>query len=183
MAERAQTMNRTGTATSPGLGGLLDNWRHILAQGNLPAGRAIDAVSRWLLITRACVFSMTAHVGADRRPARRGDAPRAPTGATSRWRCSDSSLAHATNNMINDYFDTIGGVDTAEYTRTLYAPHPLLSGLISKRGPDRRRIAACNLVDLAILHRRWCRRAAGRSRRSRSPASSSASSTSRRRSS
>ena len=47
-------------------------------------------------------------------------------------------LAHAANNMINDYFDTTGGVDTAEYTRALYAPHPLLSGLISKRGPDRR---------------------------------------------
>src|SRR5258707_11652147 len=36
-------------------------------------------------------------------------------------------LAHAANNMINDFFDTAGGVDTAEYTRALYAPHPLRS--------------------------------------------------------
>jgi 1,4-dihydroxy-2-naphthoate octaprenyltransferase len=41
-------------------------------------------------------------------------------------------------------------VDTAEYTRALYAPHPLLAGLISTRGLIAT-IAACNLVDLAIL--------------------------------
>jgi 1,4-dihydroxy-2-naphthoate octaprenyltransferase len=41
-------------------------------------------------------------------------------------------------------------VDTAEYTRALYAPHPLLSGLISKRGLLAT-IAAFNLVDLVIL--------------------------------
>jgi 1,4-dihydroxy-2-naphthoate octaprenyltransferase len=58
-------------------------------------------------------------------------------------------LAHATNNMINDYFDTIGGVDTATYTRTLYAPHPLFSNLISKEGLIAA-IVACNLADLAI---------------------------------
>jgi 1,4-dihydroxy-2-naphthoate octaprenyltransferase len=58
-------------------------------------------------------------------------------------------IAHASNNMINDYFDTTGGVDTDGYTRALYAPHPLLSGLISKRGLIAT-IVACNLVDLAI---------------------------------
>src|SRR6185436_5910444 len=48
------------------------------------------------------------------------------------------------------YFDVTGGVDTAEYTRALYAPHPLLSGLISKRGLIAT-IAAFNLADLLIL--------------------------------
>src|SRR4029077_9776147 len=43
-----------------------------------------------------------------------------------------------------------GGVDTAEYTRALYAPHPILSGLITKRGLLAA-IAAFNLLDLAIL--------------------------------
>src|SRR4029077_5911693 len=148
MAERAQTMNRTGTARSPGLGGLLDNWRHILAQGNLPAGRAIDGVSRWLLITRACVFSMTA------TSALIGGLL-AATAPQANWRCFALALvglilAHAANNMINDLFDTAGGVDTAEYTRALYAPHPLLSGLISKRGLIAS-IAAVNLIDLLIL--------------------------------
>jgi 1,4-dihydroxy-2-naphthoate octaprenyltransferase len=59
-------------------------------------------------------------------------------------------IAHAANNMINDYFDTTEGVDVEGYTRTLYAPHPLFSGLISKNGL-RATIAACNLADLAIL--------------------------------
>ena len=34
--------------------------------------------------------------------------------------------------MINDYFDTSGGVDTAGYVRALYAPHPILSGWVTK---------------------------------------------------
>jgi 1,4-dihydroxy-2-naphthoate octaprenyltransferase len=64
--------------------------------------------------------------------------------------CVGIVLAHAANNMINDYFDTEGGVDTEGYTRTLYAPHPILSGLISKRGLLRV-IAAVNLVDFVIM--------------------------------
>ena len=42
-------------------------------------------------------------------------------------------LAHAANNVINDYFDTTGGVDTDDYVRALYAPHPILSGWVTKR--------------------------------------------------
>ena len=34
-------------------------------------------------------------------------------------------LAHAANNLINDYFDMTGGVDTEGYVRALYAPHPV----------------------------------------------------------
>jgi 1,4-dihydroxy-2-naphthoate polyprenyltransferase len=149
MAERAQTVNPREAVASPGLAGLLDNWRHILAQGNLPAGRAIDGVSRWLLITRACVFSMTI------TSALIGGLLAAATAPAPDWGCFTLALvglvlAHAANNMINDWFDTAGGVDTSEYTRALYAPHPLLSGLISKKGLVAS-IAAVNLVDLAIL--------------------------------
>src|SRR6266403_6240637 len=139
---------RTATA-APGLTGLLDNWRQIVATGNLPRDRAIDPVSRWLLITRACVFSMTL------TSALIGGLLAAATAPAVAWRYFALAVlgllvAHASNNMINDYFDTIGGVDTAEYTRALYAPHPILSGLISKRGLVAA-IAACNLADLAIL--------------------------------
>jgi 1,4-dihydroxy-2-naphthoate octaprenyltransferase len=42
-------------------------------------------------------------------------------------------IAHAANNMINDYFDTASGVDTDDYVRALYAPHPILSGWVTKR--------------------------------------------------
>src|SRR5499427_2570841 len=144
MAERAETI---GLAT-PGLGTLIDNWRKIVAQGNLPEGRTMDGVSRWLLITRACVFSMTLTSGLI------GGLLAAASAPAVRWDLSALALvglviAHAANNMINDYFDTTGGVDTAEYTRALYAPHPLLSGLISKRGLLGA-IAVCNVADLAI---------------------------------
>jgi len=108
----------------------------------------MDPVSRWLLITRACVFSMTL------TSALIGGLLAAATSPVVAWgyfalAVVGLMVAHATNNMINDYFDTLGGVDTAEYTRALYAPHPLLSGLISKRGLAAT-IIACNLVDLAI---------------------------------
>src|SRR6266403_1627398 len=134
---------------TPGFGTLLDSWRQIIATGNLPKGRAIDGLSRWLLITRACVFSITLTSGLI------GGLLAAATAGAPRW--GDFALAllglviaHAANNMINDYFDLTGGVDTAEYTRALYAPHPILSGLITKRGLLAA-IAAVNLADLAIL--------------------------------
>src|SRR5580765_3597203 len=144
MAELTQVLPETG-----GIGTLLDSWRQIVATGNLPRGRAMDGVSRWLLITRACVFSMTLTSGLI------GGLLAGATAASPRWDLFALALvglvvAHACNNMINDYFDTTGGVDTAEYTRALYAPHPLLSGLISKRGLVAA-IAACNAIDLAIF--------------------------------
>src|SRR2546425_2458194 len=134
---------------TPGFGTLLDSWRQIIATGNLPKGRAIDGLSRWLLITRACVFSMTLTSGLI------GGLLAAATAGAPRWGYFALALlglviAHAANNMINDYFDLTGGVDTAEYTRALYAPHPILSGLITKRGLLAA-IAAVNLADLAIL--------------------------------
>jgi 1,4-dihydroxy-2-naphthoate polyprenyltransferase len=134
---------------SPGFATLLDSWRQIIARGNLPEGRAIDGVSRWLLITRACVFSMTLTAGMI------GGLLAAVSVREPSWGLFALALvgivvAHASNNMINDWFDLSGGVDTAEYTRVLYAPHPILSGLISKRGLAAA-IAATNLIDLGIL--------------------------------
>jgi 1,4-dihydroxy-2-naphthoate octaprenyltransferase len=144
MAEHAPSI-----AGRPAAAPLFDNWRRIIATGNLPEGRTMDGVSRWLLITRACVFSMTITSGLV------GGLLAAATADAPRWGLFALALlglvvAHAANNMINDYFDTTGGVDTSEYTRALYAPHPLLSGLISKRGLIAA-IAACNAIDLAIL--------------------------------
>ncbi len=127
---------------------LFDIWRKILASGNIPVGRRIDAVSRWLLITRACVFSMTLTSGLIGGLLAAGTAPHPHWGYFA-LALLGLVVAHASNNMINDYFDTTGGVDTEGYARTLYAPHPLLSGLISTNGL-RAAIAACNLVDLAI---------------------------------
>jgi 1,4-dihydroxy-2-naphthoate octaprenyltransferase len=138
-------------AGAEGVGGvwvLLDNWRKILEQGNLPPGRTIDPVSRWLLITRATVFSMTIVSGLIGGLLAVG-AP-APDWSAFALALVGLVVAHAANNMINDWFDTAGGVDTAGYTRALYAPHPILSGLVSTRGLLAA-IVAANVVDLAIL--------------------------------
>jgi 1,4-dihydroxy-2-naphthoate octaprenyltransferase len=43
-------------------------------------------------------------------------------------------LAHAANNLMNDLFDLESAIDTQSYPRALYAPHPVLSGLISRPG-------------------------------------------------
>lgn len=44
-------------------------------------------------------------------------------------------LAHATSNLFNDYFDAKHGIDTSQdYFRPAYMPHPLLSGIMSRRG-------------------------------------------------
>jgi 1,4-dihydroxy-2-naphthoate octaprenyltransferase len=139
---------RSSDTTPASPGPLLDSWRQILLTGNLPRGRRIDAVSRWLLITRACVFPMTV------TSALIGGLLAAAKAPSCHWGYFWLALlglvvAHATNNMINDYFDTVGGVDTESYTRTLYAPHPLFSNLISKEGLIAA-IVACNLADLAI---------------------------------
>jgi 1,4-dihydroxy-2-naphthoate octaprenyltransferase len=133
---------------APGWRELGASWRQILAQGNLAPGRPIDPVSRWLLITRACVFSLTI------TSALIGGLLAAATAPDPHWGWFALALlglviAHANNNMINDYFDTTGGVDTAAYTRALYAPHPLLSGLISKGGLLAT-IVLFNVADLLI---------------------------------
>ena len=42
-------------------------------------------------------------------------------------------LAHATNNLLNDFTDHVKGVDRDNYFRAQYGPHPLEHGLMSRR--------------------------------------------------
>ena len=51
---------------------------------------------------------------------------------------------------MNDLFDLDVGSDTKEYPRALYAPHPVLSGMITRSGLLRA-AAVVNLIDLGIL--------------------------------
>ncbi|WP_235852963.1 prenyltransferase, partial [Mycobacterium interjectum] len=60
------------------------------------------------------------------------------------------TLAHTANNLMNDLYDTRVGTDSATYPRALYAPHPVLSGLISRRTLGVA-ILLVNVADLAIL--------------------------------
>ena len=59
-------------------------------------------------------------------------------------------LAHAANNMINDYFDLSEGQDTESYPRHLYSPHPVLAGIVTKRGLGRA-IVLVNVLDAAVM--------------------------------
>jgi 1,4-dihydroxy-2-naphthoate octaprenyltransferase len=128
---------------------LVSNWKEVIDTANLSPDKPMDVVSRWLIITRAAVFSMTMTSGLIGGLLA---AQLAPQISWLRFALAFVGLvlAHAANNMINDYFDLEGGVDTDEYTRALYAPHPVLSGLLTKRGLLTA-ILLVNIIDAAIL--------------------------------
>jgi 1,4-dihydroxy-2-naphthoate octaprenyltransferase len=128
---------------------LLSNWKEVLDTANLSPEKEMDPVSKWLIVTRAAVFSMTATSGLIGGLLAAALAERANI-LNFALAVLGLVLAHAANNMINDYFDLEGGVDTDEYTRALYAPHPVLAGLISKRGLLSA-ILLVNLIDAAIM--------------------------------
>jgi len=128
---------------------MLSNWKEVIDTANLSPEKEMDVVSKWLIITRAAVFSMTATSGLI------GGLLAAGIVANPNWLNFGLALvgliiAHAANNMNNDYFDMQGGVDTQEYARALYAPHPVLGGLISKRRLGGA-VLLLNLVDALIL--------------------------------
>ena len=126
---------------------LIANWIEALQTTNLREGVEPDPVSRWLVITRASVIPMTFFSAAI------GGLLALPGGNAQLglWLLCTLGLvlAHAANNMVNDYFDLKSGVDTPDYARAQYSPHPILSGMISKRGLVRA-ILLVNAVDVAI---------------------------------
>jgi 1,4-dihydroxy-2-naphthoate octaprenyltransferase len=128
----------------------LTNWRYVMNHPSLPDGVEMDPVSKWLIITRAGVFTMTATSGLIG-----GLLAIGTTGVdVNYWYLALSVIglviAHAANNMINDYFDLQAGIDTDDYVRALYAPHPILSGWLSK-AQLRNAILLMNALNLAIL--------------------------------
>jgi len=91
----------------------------------------LDVVSKWLISTRAAVLVMTFISAA--------------LAGLFAWRDHSFSflpwfaltlgliLAHATNNIFNDYTDFVRGVDKDNYFRTIYGAQPIASGLMTKR--------------------------------------------------
>jgi len=129
-------------------------WKEILETANPPATRPLDTVGKWLVITRAAVFPMTIWSGLI-GGLLAVTAARTTTGLTvDYWLLTISVvglvLAHAANNMINDYFDSSGGVDTPGYVRALYAPHPILSGWVTRRQLAAA-IIAVNVIDAGLM--------------------------------
>jgi 1,4-dihydroxy-2-naphthoate octaprenyltransferase len=128
-------------------------WKEILETANPPATRPLDTVGKWLVITRAAVFPMTIWSGLI--GGLLAVAATRTSGVTvDYWLLTISVvglvLAHAANNMINDYFDSSGGVDTPGYVRALYAPHPILSGWVTRKQLAAA-ILAVNVIDAGLM--------------------------------
>lgn len=91
----------------------------------------LDFIAKWLIATRSAVFVMTAFsVIVAGLLAARDD--------VFNWSrfllcLVGLVLAHATNNLLNDYTDSVRGVDKDNYFRTMYGPQTLEHHLWSKR--------------------------------------------------
>jgi len=107
---------------------LVANWRHVMRTCNPP--KELDPVSRWLVLTRACVQPMTLTAAAFAGLL----AVRAPRFNLGLWLLASIEV----------------GSDTRDYPRALYAPQAVLSGLITRRGLIRAALVI-NLTDLVIL--------------------------------
>lgn len=126
------------------------NWIEVLRTGNLSPDKEMDTISKWLIITRACVFVMTILSGL------LGGMLAIIDGHFSFANLLylliilvGLVLAHAANNMVNDYWDVKAGVDTPDYPRAKYAPHPILDNLVSKE-TLLTAILLCYTIDFAI---------------------------------
>lgn len=100
---------------------------------------ALDVVSRWLISTRAAVLIMTflsaslAGLFALRSFSAGAGAGIQP-GALFSWLVLALGLvmAHAANNIFNDFTDYVRGVDKDNYFRTIYGAQPIASGLMTR---------------------------------------------------
>ena len=91
----------------------------------------LDVISKWLISTRAAVLVMTFISAA--------------LAGLFAWRDGAFSflpwialtfgliLAHASNNIFNDFTDFVRGVDKDNYYRNIYGAQPVASGLMTKR--------------------------------------------------
>jgi 1,4-dihydroxy-2-naphthoate octaprenyltransferase len=126
-------------------------WRYAFLTTNPPEQGVVDGVTRWLVVTRAGVLPMTLTSGLLAVLL----AATAPAGVVVDWfnvtlAVVGIVIAHLANNLMNDLSDTQVGNDTESYPRALYAPHPILAGLVTKRQLVAG-ILLCQVLDLAIM--------------------------------
>jgi 1,4-dihydroxy-2-naphthoate polyprenyltransferase len=133
------------------IGARLAAWRYAFLTTNPPEQGVVDGVTRWLVVTRAGVLPMTLTSGLIAVLL----AAIAPAEIAVDWLNVTLAvigivLAHLANNLMNDLADTQVGNDTENYPRALYAPHPILAGLVTKK-QLLAGIAICQVLDLAIM--------------------------------
>lgn len=90
----------------------------------------LDPIAKWLIATRSAVFLMTVF------SAIIGGLLAFSVGRFDILRfllcLTGLVLAHATNNLLNDFTDSVRGVDKGNYFRNMYGPQPIEHGLWSK---------------------------------------------------
>ncbi|MEO7840287.1 MAG: prenyltransferase, partial [Anaerolineales bacterium] len=91
----------------------------------------LDFISKWLISTRAAVLVMTliSALLAGLFAIRDNLFQPLP------WLALAFGLimAHASNNLFNDYTDYVRGIDQKNYYRAMYGPQPLVDGLMTRR--------------------------------------------------
>ncbi|MBZ0278534.1 MAG: prenyltransferase [Anaerolineae bacterium] len=112
---------------------LLRRWKTAVDTCNCPDVHHADTLTRWLVISRACVFSMTYTSGLIGVLIAVSNGALVENTLFKLWLallCIVGLVAaHATNNLVNDWTDVRRGVDTEDYPRSQYSVHPVLGGL------------------------------------------------------
>lgn len=91
---------------------------------------ALDVIARWLIATRSAVLVMTLNSAIIAGLLAARDGAFDPL----LWFLVTVGLllAHATNNLVNDFTDHLQGVDKDNYFRAQYGPQPLEHGLMTR---------------------------------------------------
>jgi len=110
---------------------LLKRLNHIIKTCNVKSEGKMTFLEKWLVSVRPCVFSMTTTsvlIGV------------LYALYEGKYNIINTFLAliglimaHASNNLINDYFDWKLGTDDKDYPRVKYSPHPIVSGILSEK--------------------------------------------------
>lgn len=109
-------------------------WRkalQVIPQVSKPEWDALDIISKWLIATRAAVLIMTFFSGILAGVFAWHDGQHFSL-LTWAILVVGLVLAHASNNLFNDYTDFVRGVDKDNYYRTMYGPQPVADGLLTK---------------------------------------------------
>ena len=113
----------------------------------------LDVISKWLISTRAAVLVMTFISAA--------------LAGLFAWRDNSFSflpwmaltfglvMAHASNNLFNDFTDYVRGVDQKNYYRAMYGPQPLVDGLMTRRQNLKYFVITAGLALLSGLYLAW----------------------------
>ena len=112
---------------------MIPTWSEVLTKIprlELKDWQAMGLIKRWFVATRSAVFVMTLFsAGIGLIAALQFDQINGPNAILV---VLGLVLAHATNNLLNDWTDSKKGIDKDNYFRTQYGPQTLEAGFLSE---------------------------------------------------